>query len=55
MKRQFSASCQYTDCCSSSAAAYASARINTRMDTIITVVSIFVLLLTDLRVGFLRV
>lgn len=49
MKRNGSASYQYANCCST-AAAFASARICARMDTISMVVSIFVIFLLSLRV-----
>ena len=45
MTRQFTASAQYTNCCSASAAANTSARVCTLMDTIAAVVSIFVVAL----------
>ena len=50
MTAQFSATCMSYDCCSFRAAASTSARISTRMDTALVVVSIFVAVIAALRI-----
>ena len=50
MAAQFSKTCKSHDCCSCCAAVYSPARINTRLDTAIAVVSIFVAVIACLRI-----